>query len=207
LGLDNAVRRIALTGGIATGKSHVRARFESLGIPTIDSDLIAREVVAPGSPALAAIVERFGHEVLDSRGALDRKRMADIVFSDPDARHALEAIVHPEVRRATDAWFARLDPGQHPVAIADIPLLYEVNRDRDFESVIVVAARPEIQLRRLMDRDGLSEAEAQRRIDAQLPIDDKVGRADFVIRTDGSFDDTHRQVDELARRLAGGRSR
>ena len=200
---NNAVRRIALTGGIATGKSHVRARFESLGIPTIDSDLIARQVVAPGSPALAAIVERFGPQALDSDGALDRKRMATIVFSDPGARKALEAIVHPEVRRATDAWFASLDPGRHPFAIADIPLLYEVNRDRDFESVIVVATSPEIQLRRLMDRDRLSEAEAQRRIDAQLPIDDKVERADFVIRTDGSFDDTHRQVDELARRLAG----
>ena len=201
----NAIRRIALTGGIATGKSHVRARFESLGIPTIDSDLIAREVVAPGSPALAAIVKRFGPDVLDSRGALDRKRMATIVFSAHEARKALEAIVHPEVRRVTDAWFASLDPGRHPFAIADIPLLYEVNRDRDFESVIVVAARPEIQLRRLMHRDGLTETEAQRRIDAQLPIDDKVARADFVIRTDGSFDDTHRQVDELARRLAGGR--
>ena len=205
MALNNTVRRIALTGGIATGKSHVRARFESLGIPTVDSDLIARQVVAPGSPALAAIVERFGPQVLDSDGALDRKRMATIVFSDPGARKALEAIVHPEVRRATDAWFTSLDPGQHPFAIADIPLLYEVNRDRDFESVIVVATRPEIQLRRVMDRDRLSEAEARRRIDAQLPIDDKVERADFVIRTDGSFEDTHRQVDDLARRLAGSR--
>ena len=205
MALDNVVRRIALTGGIATGKSHVRARFESLGIPTIDADLIAREVVAPGSPALAAIVQRFGPHVLDSRGALDRKRMANIVFSDPDARKALEAIVHPEVRRATDAWFASLDPAQHPFAIADIPLLYEVNRDRDVDAVIVVACRPNVQLRRLMKRDGLSEADAVRRIDAQLPIEDKVGRANFVIRTDGSFDDTNRQVDDLARRLADSR--
>ena len=205
MALDNAVRRIALTGGIATGKSHVRARFESLGVPTIDSDLIAREVVEPGSPSLTAIVQRFGPHLLDSHGALDRKKMADIVFSDPDARKALEAIVHPEVRRATDAWFAGLDPRQHRFAIADIPLLYEVNRDRDFDAVIVVACRPDVQLRRLMKRDGLSEADAVRRIDAQLPIEDKVGRADFVIRTDGSFDDTHRQVDELAQRLAGSR--
>jgi dephospho-CoA kinase len=193
------LRRIALTGGIATGKSHVRARFEALGVPTIDSDVIARQAVEPGSAGLAAIVERFGARVLDAHQQLDRRKMADIVFADPDARHALEAIIHPEVRRVTDQWFASLNPRRHPFAIADIPLLYEVNRDRDFDAVIVVACNPDTQLRRIMERDGLPESDARRRIDAQLPLEEKVRRADFVIRTDGSFEDTNRQVDEVGK--------
>ena len=199
----NRVRRVALTGGIATGKSHVRAGFERLGIPTIDADRLAREAVAPGSAGLAAVVERFGPGVLDSSGALDRQKMAKIVFADPDARTALENIIHPAVRRATDAWFASLDPVQHRYAIADIPLLYEVNRDRDFDLVIVVAAEPETQLTRVMARDAMSEADARQRLAAQLPIDEKVRRADYVIRTDGTLEETDRQVREVWERLGG----
>jgi dephospho-CoA kinase len=198
------VRRIALTGGIATGKSHVRARLEELGVPTIDSDVLAREAVAPGTPALEAIVTRFGPQILDERGALDRQKLGAVVFADPAARKALEAIVHPEVRRATERWFASLDPARHRFAIADIPLLYEVGRDRDFDAVIVVACAPETQLRRVMERDGLAEADARQRMAAQLPIEEKVRRADYVIRTDGTFADTDRQVRDLLGLLATG---
>ena len=201
-GISYAVRRIALTGGIATGKSHVRARFESLGVPTIDSDLLAHQAVAPGSAGLAAVTAQFGPQVLDADGRLDRRKLAHIVFTNADARKALEAIVHPEVQKVTDAWFGDLDSRGTAFAVADIPLLYEVSRDRDFDAVIVAACNPETQLRRLMERDRLTEAEARRRIDAQLPIDEKVRRADFLIRTDGSVDDTNRQVDELVQRLA-----
>jgi dephospho-CoA kinase len=201
--LPRRVRRIALTGGIATGKSHVRAAFEALGVPTIDSDVLAREAVAPGTPGLAAVVERFGREVLDVNGALHRQKMAKLVFAHPEARKALEAIIHPYVRQATDKWFASLEPHQHPYAIADIPLLYEVGRDRDFDAVIVAACDPDTQVRRVMERDGMSEAEARQRLAAQLPIDEKVGRADHVIRTDGTFDDTERQVRDVYSRLAG----
>ena len=198
------VRRVALTGGIATGKSHVRERFERLGVPTIDSDRLARDAVAPGSPGLAAVIERFGRSVLDANGALDRHKLAAIVFADEEARKTLESIIHPQVRRATDVWFASLDPAQHPYAIADIPLLFEVNRDRDFDVVIVVAAEPETQIRRVMQRDSLSEPEARQRLAAQLPIDEKIRRADFVIRTDGSTADTERQVGEVWRALLAG---
>ena len=197
MGNTPRVRRIALTGGIATGKSHVRARFEALGVATIDSDVLARAAVAPGTAGLAAVVERFGRGVLDEGGALDRRTLAAIVFADPDARRALEAIVHPDVRRATEHWFASLDPARHRFAIADIPLLYEVGRDRDFDAVIVVACDPATQQRRVMERDGLSDAEARRRIGAQLPIDDKARRANYVIRTDGTLAETDRQVQEL----------
>jgi len=204
LATNEAVRRIALTGGIATGKSHVRARLAALGVPTIDSDTLAREAVAVGSPGLARVVDRFGRAVLDATGALDRRKLAAIVFSDAAARGDLERIIHPDVQRSTDAWFASLPP-HHPFAVADIPLLYEIGRDRDFDSVIVAACDREIQLQRVMKRDGLSEADARRRIEAQLPIEDKIRRADFVIRTDGSIDDTDRQVDELAGQLARSR--
>jgi dephospho-CoA kinase len=190
------VRRIALTGGIATGKSYVRSRFEHLGVPTIDSDVLAREAVAPGTAGLAAVTERFGQDVLQADGSIDRHSVAKIVFADPASRKALEAIVHPYVRRRTEEWFAGLDVQRHPYAIADIPLLYEVERDKDFDAVIVVACTPDTQLRRLTER-GMPEAEARQRIAAQLPLGDKIARADHVIRTDGRFEETDRQVRDL----------
>jgi len=175
----------------------VRARFEALGVPTIDSDVLSRDAVAPGTPGLTAVVNRFGRDVLDGAGALDRRKLGSIVFADPGARQALEAIVHPEVHRATEAWFASLDPARHPFAIADIPLLYEVGREGDFDVVIVAACDPETELRRVMTRDGLSEPEARRRLTAQLPIEEKVRRADYVIHTGGSVADTEAQVTRL----------
>jgi dephospho-CoA kinase len=188
------VRRVALTGGIATGKSHVRSRFETLGVPTIDADTLAREAVAPGTPGLREVVRRFGTDICDSTGTLDRKKLGAIIFADADARHALEAIIHPFVREMTDTWFASLDPVRHPLAIADIPLLFEGGRERDFDKIVVVACDPASQLRRLMARDGISEDDAQLRVAAQLPLEEKAARADYVIRTDGTFDDTDRQV-------------
>jgi dephospho-CoA kinase len=198
------VRRIALTGGIATGKTWVRARFEDLGVPTIDSDVLAREAVAPGTRGLAAVVGRFGSDILRPSGVLDRQRLAKVVFADAEARRDLEAIVHPEVRRATDEWFAALDPSRHRWALADIPLLFEVGRDRDFDAVIVAACDPDTQIRRVRERDGLSEEDARQRLAAQWPIDEKVRRADHVIRTDGTLDDTDKQVMEVWKRLQVG---
>jgi dephospho-CoA kinase len=195
-----AVGRVALTGGIATGKSTVRACLERLGVPTIDADLLARAAVAPGTPGLTAIAARFGRGVLDASGALDRQAMARIVFSDPAARAALESIVHPVVREATDAWFASLDPAT-TFAVADIPLLYEVKRDADFDAVVVAACEAATQLARLRARDGLDEGAARRRIAAQLPIDEKVRRADYVVRTDGTLQQTERATDTVFQAL------
>jgi dephospho-CoA kinase len=192
--------RVALTGGIATGKSYVRERFEELGVPTSDADTFARAVVEPGTDGLAEIVRAFGPGVLDSTGALDRRRMAEIVFPDAERRKELEAIVHPAVRRATDAWYAHLQPSI-PFAIADIPLLYETGRDRDFEKVIVTACDAATQLKRVMARDHLAETEARLRVAAQLPIEEKVRRADYVIRTDGNFEETDRQVKSVFEQL------
>ena len=195
------MRRVALTGGIATGKSYVRAKFEALGVPTSDADTFARAVVAPGTDGLAEVVRAFGPGILDSQGALDRRRLAAIVFPDEARRRQLEAIVHPAVRRATDAWYQHLEPAVK-FAIADIPLLYETGRDRDFDAVIVTACDPAAQLARVMARDSLGEAEARLRIGAQLPIEEKARRADYVIRTDGSFEETDRQVKDLFDKLS-----
>ena len=203
-GANSRVRRVALTGGIATGKSWVRARFEDLGVPAIDSDVLAREAVAVGTPGLAAVVTRFGEEILLPSGALDRQKLAGIVFADPDARRDLEAIVHPEVRRATEEWFSALDPRLHAWALADIPLLYETGRNRDFDAVIVVACDPETQVRRVIERDGLSEHDAGQRLAAQLPIAEKVAQADYVIHTEGTLDETDEQVRRLWKLLAAG---
>ncbi len=201
------MRRVALTGGIATGKSYVRAQFEKLGIPTIDADTLSRDAVAAGTPGLAAVVARFGPGVLAPSGVLDRHKLASIVFMDPEARRDLEAIVHPAVREATDAWFDALDPARYAFAVADIPLLYEVGRDKDFDVVIVAAVDPETQLRRVIERDGATESEARHRIAAQLPIADKVRRADFVIQTDGSLEQTDEQVRAVLEQLQADAAR
>jgi dephospho-CoA kinase len=200
--VGGATRRIALTGGIATGKSHVRAQFDALGVPAIDADVLARRAVEPGTPGLAAVRARFGDGVIDAAGTLDRRKLADVIFGDTAARRDLEQIVHPVVRTAIDAWFASLDANRYPFAIADIPLLYETGRERDFEAVIVVACEPETQFLRLMTRDRLDEREAALRIGAQMPIADKVRWADYVIRTDGTFEDTNRQVRMIAASLS-----
>src|SRR5688500_9387634 len=124
------MKRIGLTGGIATGKSHVRAVFEALGVPTIDADVLARDAVAPGSAAFEAVKARFGPSVLDSRGGLDRRKLGDLVFADAQARKDLEKIIHPGVVEAIERWFTSLDAQAHPFAIADVPLLYEAGREK-----------------------------------------------------------------------------
>jgi dephospho-CoA kinase len=191
------VRRIGLTGGIATGKSYVRGKFEEWGVPTIDADLLARHAVAAGTEGLAAVVKRFGADLLDSSGALDRRKLGHIVFTDAAARHDLEAIIHPYVRAEADAWFRRLETTQQRFAIADIPLLYETGSESLYDAVIVTACAPEEQVRRVMARDHVTDAEARQRLAAQLPIDEKVRRADYVIRTDGSHAETDRQVQRV----------
>ena len=193
--------QVALTGGIATGKSYCLGRFAALGIPTIDADRLAREAVAPGSPGLAAVAQRFGAHIVREDGTLDRAALARIVFSDRTARADLEAIVHPDVYRRIREWFAQLPHGT-PVAMADIPLLFETGHEHDFDAVVVAACAPEEQLRRLVARDGLSETDARARLEAQSPIDEKVRRAQFVIRTDIGFPQTDEEIERIYRKLA-----
>jgi dephospho-CoA kinase len=185
--------RAALTGGIATGKSFCLARFAALGVPVIDADALARDAVVRGSPALVAIADRFGPGVLLADGSLDRGAMARIVFADRTARADLEAIVHPDVYRRIREWLANL-PAQTAIAIADIPLLLETGHEHEFDRVIVCACDPAEQVRRIVARDALSEADARARLAAQWPIEEKVARADYVIDTGGTSVDTERQI-------------
>lgn len=193
--------RVGLTGGIGTGKSYVRSRFEARGIPTIDADVVAREVVAPGTLALVRIRERFGADVLRADGTLDRPALAALVFADADARTTLEAIVHPAVRAVMDAWLAAEQARGTEVAVADIPLLFETGRAEHFDVVVVTACEPEEQVRRVVRRDGASVEAARARLAAQWPIGEKVRRAHYVIRTDGTFAETDRLVDEVIAEL------
>jgi dephospho-CoA kinase len=194
------VLQVALTGGIATGKSYCLGRFAALGVPTIDADQLAREAVAPGSPGLAAVAQRFGAQMVRPDGTLDRAGLARIVFSDRTARADLEAIVHPDVYRRIREWFAQLPRGT-AVAMADIPLLFETGHEHDFDAVVVAACPPEEQLRRLVARDGLSETDARARLEAQSPIDEKVRRAHYVIRTDTGFPQTDEEIERVYRKL------
>lgn len=192
--------RVALTGGIATGKSVCRARFETLGVPTIDADQLAREAVAPGTPGLAAVATLFGETVLTRDGSLDRAVVAAIVFADASRRAALESIVHPLVYAAVEDWFERL-PATEALGVADIPLLFETDRQDDFDVVVVAACPREVQLSRLMARDGLTAGQAALRLASQWPIDEKVRRADIVIDTSGTLAETLRNVDAALTRL------
>ena len=187
------IRKIALTGGIATGKTYVATRLREAGVPMVDADVLAREVVTPGSPALAAIRKRFGPDAVRRDGTMDRVRVAQIVFKDKRARLDLEAIIHPAVIKAVNDFFATL-PKRTPFAVADIPLVYETGRDKDFDAVIVVACPREMQLQRLMERNKMSKEDAERRLAAQLPIDQKVKKATYVIKNDGSFEETDKQI-------------
>jgi dephospho-CoA kinase len=194
------VTRVALTGGIASGKSHVLRSLAQRGVPTVDADRLAHEALAPATPAAAAVHAKFGRGVVDAEGRIDRRALAAIVFNDPDARLALEAIVHPAVYGEINRWFASLPPDT-AFAVADIPLLYETGHEAEFDTVIVAACSPEEQLRRTMARDHLSHEDASARLTAQLPIDEKVRRANHVIWTTGSFDETERQIDKLIGQL------
>ncbi|HYE86561.1 MAG TPA: dephospho-CoA kinase [Vicinamibacterales bacterium] len=190
------IRKIALTGGIATGKSYVANRFRDAGVPIVDADVLSREVVAPGTPGLAAVRRRFGPDAVRRDGTMDRVRVGQIVFKDKRARQDLEAIIHPAVQKAINDFFDQL-PKRTPFAIADVPLLFETGREKEFNAVIVVACPRQLQLQRLMERNKLSKDDAERRINAQLPIEQKVKKATYVINNDGSFAATDAQVDAL----------
>ena len=200
--------RVALTGGIATGKSHCLRKFSELGAPTIDADTLAKQAVEPGTAGFAAVVARFGSTIVRPDGALDRAALARIVFSDPHARRALEEIVHPAVYAAISRWFETVarQPGA-AAAIADIPLLFETGHAADFDVVVVTTSPPETQKARLMARNQLTAAEAAQRIEAQMPIEDKARRADYVINTVGTIEETDRQVERVWSQLTAATGR
>lgn len=200
-GKDNRLV-LGVTGGIASGKSVVAQMLESLGAPMIDTDILARWVVEPEKPAWKEIVAYFGDEVLEENGCLDRKRLSDIVFRDPVKRKKLESFTHPaimeELARQVNE-IAMKDP--EAIIQAVVPLLIEINQQHHFHKVLVVHVPKEIQIERLVKRDGIRKEEAAGILEAQLPIDDKLAYADFVIHNENSLEETGRQVKALWEKL------
>lgn len=194
--------RVGLTGSIAVGKSFVTSVFAELGCRVLDADQTAREVVAPGAPGLKAVVEAFGEEVLAPDGTLDRVRLGAIVFADEEKRQRLNHVLHPSIIARQDEilreWEAENADG---IAIVDAALMIESGGYKRFEKLIVVHCRPEVQLERLMLRNNLTLAEAQRRIASQMPQEEKQKYADYLIDTSDSFEPTRKRTVEVYNEL------
>jgi dephospho-CoA kinase len=196
--------KVGLTGGIATGKSYVLTVLGELGCEVIDADTIAHKVIEPGRPAYQDIINNFGAGILNEDGTINRAALGAIVFGDKNAREKLNAIVHPRVYEAQVEWFeqvARRDPGA--IAVVDAALMIETGSYRRFDKVVVVYCDPESQLKRLMERNGFTREQAQARISAQLPSEEKLKYADYSINTSNGFEDTRRQTEAIYEKLRG----
>jgi dephospho-CoA kinase len=190
--------KVGLTGSIAVGKSYVCSVFRELGAFVIDADQIARDVVARGTPGLRRIVEEFGEEVIARDGSLDRKKLAEIVFNDEEKRLRLNAIVHPLVINEQDRILSEIEAtDRSAIVIVEAALMIESGGFRRFDRLIVVWCRPEIQIQRLMSRDGLTRDEAEKRIAAQMPQSEKMRYADFLIDTSEGFESTRKQCEDV----------
>ncbi|PLY17207.1 MAG: dephospho-CoA kinase [Sedimenticola sp.] len=188
---------IGLTGGIGSGKSAVARCFSELGIPVIDADSVAREVVEPGLPALKEIEQRFGSQILASDGRLDRKQLRQIIFSDPQAKADLEAILHPRIRASMWELAHRQTT---PYVILEIPLLVETGQNSSVDRVLVVDVPRQLQIERVCARDGMSPQEAATVIAAQIPRQRRLDAADDMIENTGTFSELHTQVENLHRK-------
>jgi dephospho-CoA kinase len=196
------MQRVALTGGIATGKTYVLGRLSAAGIPTVDADELAHALIQPYTPSWVAITKYFGRKILDETDNINRKKLGALVFTNTDARRTLEGIIHPEVYQNIWHWFESLATDSDALfAVAAIPLLYETGHEAEFDQVLVTACEPKTQIQRIMKRDNATKTEASQRLSAQLPIEDKVARTEYIIQTDGTFQNTDQQVEALIKTL------
>jgi len=194
--------KVGLTGGIASGKSTVSEAFARLGAKVLDADEVAREVVLPGKPAWTKLRHTFGSEFFHPDGRLNRSKLRRLVFADPEQRSRLNAIVHPEVMREIDFRFEQLtSSAEHAVVLVDIPLLIEVGVAHRFDKVVVVYATENVQIKRLMQRDGLSREEARQALSVQIDLREKAKKADFVIDNSGTPGETQAQVEKVWQEL------
>lgn len=199
-----ALHVFGLTGGIGSGKSLVASLLRERGVPVVDADELAREVVAPGSEGLDQVLAAFGAEMRGSDGQLDRKRLAALVFSDEAARKRLNGLTHPLVRRLSQERFAELERQGVQLAAYDVPLLFEVGLEAALRPVVLVAASEATQIERIMARDALSLADARARVAAQLPLAEKRKRADYVLDNDGTRPELAARLDALLPQLRAG---
>jgi len=190
--------RVGLTGSIAVGKSFVCEVFRELGVPVLDADVTAREVVAPGTSGLEAIRKEFGDSIITANGELDRAKLGEIVFSDEAKREKLNSIVHPRVIDAQDRWLNEREvENPNGISIIDAALMIESGGYSRFDKIIVVWCRDEIQLERLMERNGLTEEAARLRIAAQMPQEEKKSFGDYLIDTSEGYEVTRKQVEKI----------
>ncbi|MGB8993310.1 MAG: dephospho-CoA kinase [Desulfobaccales bacterium] len=189
--------KIAITGGAGSGKSTVARMFKELGAEVLDADAAAKNAVAVGAPACVELRRRFGEDFFNPDGTLNRSRLAQRVFADPEARRNLEALIHPLVVQEIMARVAELERCGADLVLVEVPLLFETGRERAFDRVIVVAAPEADRLRRLRDRDGRSDAEIRGIMAAQWPLADKVARADYVVDNGGELAGTRQQVENI----------
>jgi dephospho-CoA kinase len=194
--------RVGLTGGIATGKSTVGAMFVELGCHLIDSDKITHELLEPGQEVHAAVVQEFGRGIVRSDQSIDRRLLGDLVFKDPQARAKLNSLIHPVVIQRQQEWLKDVETGDtNAVAIVDAALMIEVGTYKNYDKVIVVTCSPDVQRERLRTRSGLTDEQIDARIRSQMPMEEKVKHADFVIDNSGSMDITRQQVRQVFDRL------
>ena len=192
-----------MTGNIGSGKSTVAAMLREAGIPVLDADRISREVTAPGGRAYDAVVQAFGGGIVRGDGSIDRKRLGEIVFSDPGSRERLERITHPAILEAMKEAIAGIEREGHPAAVVEAALIHESGRKGLFEAVISVACDRETALSRIAARGGMTRTQAEARLRAQMDADRKAGASDYVIDNSGTLDATRRRVAALAEKLLG----
>jgi len=197
------VHVFGLTGGFASGKSSVARRFASRGVPVLDADQLARDVVTPGSEGLRAVTEAFGEELLDGSGNLDRKALGARIFGDDEARRRLEGILHPRIHALMEAKKDELERAGELVACYEAPLLVEVGLADELRPLVVVTAAHEELIRRAKARDGLGEAAIEARLSAQLPQAEKLARADIVIENSGSLAELDARADDALDAVLG----
>ncbi len=188
---------LGITGSIASGKSTVSAMLQARGAVLVSADQLAREVVAPGTPTLARLVERFGPDILQEDGGLNRTRLGELIFADPAARNDLNGIVHPAIAALAEERLRRLRRAGEKLILYEAPLLFEVGAETRVDRVLVVKIEPRVQLRRLMQRDGFDAVAARQRIAAQMSQKEKLARADFIVDNSDGLEVTEQQVAAL----------
>jgi dephospho-CoA kinase len=195
--MKREMKRIALTGGMGTGKSTVTWMFQELGTPIINADEIAHQLLKPKTVAWKFLFERYGDRIMQKGGEIDRKALADTIFSDDEERKYVERTIHPRVQEEIVKQVTELEKKNNPYAMIEIPLLFETGWEKDFDTVVVVRCDPEQQIVRSMEKFGLSREDVEARLKVQRPIETKVSKADFVIDNAGSKIETLVQVQRL----------
>ena len=188
---------LAITGNIASGKSSVARELQRRGAVVVDADQLAREVVAPGGAVLQKLVEAFGREIVQADGTLDRTLLGRRIFADGKARDRLNSIIHPAIAEVSVRRLRQLKEEGHPLVVYEAPLLYEAGAETRVDKVVVVTVTSEVQLQRLMERDGFDRSSACQRMDAQMPQQEKISRADYLIDNSGTWEQTLAQIDRL----------